>query len=1048
MVAAMKKTQFIELFANIRKTIISFISIMMFVALAVGVFVGTNWTSDAAKLNTDINAEDGRLFDLEITFPYGINEEDFSALSQIEGVDEIEGIYSSYQYLKMGNRNDQIYLLQLSDSISKPYLVEGRMPEKAGEIAVMANWAEKNNVSIGSAISFVNDDEEGYGHLVKDLLNFNEETDSFEELVNREKGCPVKALTTNEFIVTALIDTPKVMSGEPSSLSVNPANLFFINCYMYVTEDSFDSNSFPGYNQVLIRSNSLKGLSSFSNEYREAVSALKTEVKSKASVMALGQYESIKEKTDSLIEYADSKMAYYLSEIQKAEKKIADGEKKISQGNRELNKTQKDLDEKKEDMNLFKAVYKKFDSLMNDYISGKITDEQLKQMIDEADIVRKLEYLMNKYYENDPVKKAVIMKFIEGLDSGDYKAAVTMYPQLKAQIDAKVKELDKQIKKAQKTIDGYKKQLKDYQKLLNEGKSELAKAKEEYEFNCSRLAMAKDKVSLLKEYGCSVTERKENPSYTIVTVLANVFTKLRYSMAGLFLVVGLLVCYSAITRIVNDQIVAIGTKKALGLRQKEITMSFMIYTALAVIIGSVIGVAAGYYIVEDILIKSIDTVFLVDMSRKYFSLSAAAKIALLELVLLLTVTYFACRKILKENAVDLLKGPKQAVGKKHFYDSWKIYQKMSLFNQTIINNTINDKKRIMGTVIGVAGCTALIVSALTLKDNILASFDKTFTETLHFDSYIYYDNTSETAADEIRKILEDEEISSCEAAKESFIYDTPNGNVIFGYLIVGMDDDFNEMITLNSVTDDGTETDSGIWMSDNYHRFFNTGSNTGITLLSLDGSSTTVQTNGFYEYYLANYQMIMDRQSYEKNFGREAVANAFVVNTGGKDTERLTDRLAEVQGYVAIENFQSICKKSFDTFGSVSTTMVAVYMFLSVIMALLVLLNLMVMVVDEKKRELIVLMINGFSISDAKRYVYSDTILLTIAGIIAGLILGSVMGDLSIQAFESEATEFLHRIDWKACLTGTAGSVFLTFMTSWISLKKIDHFRLTDINKA
>ena len=96
-----------------------------------------------------------------------------------------------------------------------------------------------------------------------------------------------------------------------------------------------------------------------------------------------------------------------------------------------------------------------------------------------------------------------------------------------------------------------------------------------------------------------------------------------------------------------------------------------------------------------------------------FKALEAIVICLMEIVLLLGITYGATKLILKENAISLLAGPKPPSGKKHFYEKLAIWKNVSLFNKTIVNNCLADKRRVFGTLVGVCGCTALIVTALT-----------------------------------------------------------------------------------------------------------------------------------------------------------------------------------------------------------------------------------------------------------------------------------------------------------------------------------------------
>ena len=125
-----------------------------------------------------------------------------------------------------------------------------------------------------------------------------------------------------------------------------------------------------------------------------------------------------------------------------------------------------------------------------------------------------------------------------------------------------------------------------------------------------------------------------------------------------------------------------------------------------------------------------------------------------------------------------------------------------------------------------------------------------------------------------------------------------------------------------------------------------------------------------------------------------------------------------------------------------------IYLILAVLMAVVVLLNLNVMFIQEKKRELIVLMINGFSIHDAKRYIYNDTFVLTIVGTVCGLVLGVIMGAVTVASTELDSAVFFRGISWVAVLAGAVVSAVLSFLMSVIALRMIPSFKLTDINKV
>jgi ABC-type antimicrobial peptide transport system permease subunit len=128
-------------------------------------------------------------------------------------------------------------------------------------------------------------------------------------------------------------------------------------------------------------------------------------------------------------------------------------------------------------------------------------------------------------------------------------------------------------------------------------------------------------------------------------------------------------------------------------------------------------------------------------------------------------------------------------------------------------------------------------------------------------------------------------------------------------------------------------------------------------------------------------------------------------------------------------------------------SMVLVYLALSALMALLVLLNLDVMFVEEKKRELIVLMINGFSVGDAKAYIYRDSIVLTIVGIALGIALGAGMGAFSIVQLQPDVAYWIRGFNMLAAGAGALGAGVLAVAVLLWSLRRIPRFDLTDINR-
>ena len=157
--------------------------------------------------------------------------------------------------------------------------------------------------------------------------------------------------------------------------------------------------------------------------------------------------------------------------------------------------------------------------------------------------------------------------------------------------------------------------------------------------------------------------------------------------------------------------------------------------------------------------------------------------------------------------------------------------------------------------------------------------------------------------------------------------------------------------------------------------------------------------------------------------------------------------LEGIEGYSSIADDKTNQYRNFETFSTVSNAVVLIYMILAILMAIVVLLNLNAMFIEEKKRELIVLMINGFSVKDARHYISYDNIVLTAIGIIVGMLLGCIMGSITVATVEPSTSVFLKSPDGLAIGVGIVGSAILAIIMSLIALRRVSNFKLTDINR-
>ena len=148
----MKRTQITELFANIRATAVSFFSIVMFVALGIAIFLGLRWGSASLTTRIDdvLNAQ--RTPDIEITYPFGLTEDDIEAVRAIDGIDIVEGTYVTFAETNVLSGRNTLRVQELADTMGTPEVISGRLPEAPDEIAVLSYWAALNQVNVGDVL--------------------------------------------------------------------------------------------------------------------------------------------------------------------------------------------------------------------------------------------------------------------------------------------------------------------------------------------------------------------------------------------------------------------------------------------------------------------------------------------------------------------------------------------------------------------------------------------------------------------------------------------------------------------------------------------------------------------------------------------------------------------------------------------------------------------------------------------------------------------------------------------------------------------------------
>ncbi len=623
------------------------------------------------------------------------------------------------------------------------------------------------------------------------------------------------------------------------------------------------------------------------------------------------------------------------------------------------------------------------------------------------------------------------------------------YYRNKAAYDAGVAEGQAKLISGQQELEKGKAQLAEQTKKLEEGKAQVADGEKKLAEGKKKIEELKKQFNKLEAYEWVVMPKQGNGTVLAFTSVSKIMDNVKWAMALLFIIVGLFVCYSAISRLVHEQITEIGTKKALGFRTGEVTAGYLAFSGLAVLLGLLVCVVLAVFLVQGIMNPTAARQFTIPDYGPHFDIVELFVVGGIELLLILASTWLAVRGLLKRHAIDLLRGESTANAKAHFYENLKIWQRMSLFSQTVINNCVNDKRRVIGTLVGVTGCTMLIVVAVTLQANISDSFTTHYNKVYDFDALTYLDENVEGAADSVSIALLNRGITSAPAYTRKLQVRKDDGTRNMVTLTVPTNEDsFNKLFKVTSTNGTPAEVQNGgLWISAAYASHQNVREGDEITLTEFNGKTHTFKVAGVYNYYLIRYEFVLSQNEYREAFGNIPSPNVLLTKLDGANIDRTRDALKEVKGFNALADDKAVVEYKYDELSRMMNTVIIIYLVLSALMALMVLLNLNIMFVNEKKRELIVLMICGYSTRAAKAYIYRDSIVLNVIGIVLGVILGAIIGGFTVMALEPEMAYWLKGFNVIAAIAGVVGAgVFSTAVLLW-ALRLIPRFDLTDINR-
>ena len=674
-----------------------------------------------------------------------------------------------------------------------------------------------------------------------------------------------------------------------------------------------------------------------------------------------------------------------------------------------------------------KAHQEELEKLLKD--NGKARYQRLKQEADgqiqkgQKELSRAKETLQSAKNQIDQAQKQL------DLQEAQFKKLASFLPA-------------KERVASQEKIHQAKEQLDQKKKDWATGESELAKREEELK----KAQRERDKLEIPTYH---VYDRKTMPggqgylmysnASSSISAVGNIFPVVLYLVAAM-------VTFTTMTRFVDEERTNAGIFKALGYRTKDIILKFVLYGFFAGTIGTLLGSLLGHYFLSGIISNIITQGMVIGESREYFYGDMTLIALGLSFIASVLPAYWVSRKELKEEA-NLLLLPKPPVsGSKIFLERLHfIWKRLSFTHKVTARNLFRYKQRMLMTIFGVAGSVALLFAGLGIQSSVRGVSKRQFQEILSYELIVApKTNASSQESKELTNRLEKSDIKDYRPIYSKVIEASLKGGRDKQTITMMVTDrtDFAPFVSLRSIKQgESLSLKKGVIISSKLAQLARV---TVGDRLTLDGHSFKVA--GITENYVGHF-VYMDQASYQKIYGKRTSANSYLVqlrNPSTRKVQTVSRDMMDLAAVKAVSQNASMISLFNSVAKSLDTTMM-ILVVVSILLAIVILYNLTNINVAERIRELSTIKVLGFHNKEVTLYIYRETILLSIIGILMGLVGGYYLHQFLIALIAPDAILFYPKVGLGVFLFPVGGMILLLILLGIY----VDHYlRKVDMLEA
>ena len=592
------------------------------------------------------------------------------------------------------------------------------------------------------------------------------------------------------------------------------------------------------------------------------------------------------------------------------------------------------------------------------------------------------------------------------------------------------------------------------------GRSELASRRADADAAFADARRELDEIDLATWY---IQDRSSLPSYASVESDASSIESIATVFPLIFFTVAILISLTTVTRMVEEDRGLIGVYKALGYGRGRILSKYLVYSLSACVLGGIAGDVLGFIALPEVLFTIFRTMYALPAFELGFDASSALMGVGLFAVGIAAATTLACRQVLKETPASLMRPRAPRAGKRILLERIApLWRRMGFLNKVSARNLFRYKKRAFMTIFGIAGCTALMICGLGIRDTVISLKPRQYGQ----DGVVRYDLMAVTTdegfaagVDELRatgmvdEMLEarvDTATAGFGGGKESVqIVVVPRGSDLSAYLET--DDASSASFFAPATGGDRLELpDSGtdVLVTKGAEQVL--GFSVGDTLSLQDSAlrPADVRVAGVTVNYLGNF-VFMTEDVYARAFGGRVIPNAVLANLSGTDSEKieLADELSRGDAFVSVSSATKIANDFSEGF-KIIDVVVYVVTVMAGALAFAVVFTLSTTNISERERELATIKVLGFRRREVHRYIDKETIALTLVGIVAGWPMGYAITRFLTYVLRMPSLFFDTIVEWPTYVFASLASLAFTLIINRMTDRSLDRIDMVGALKS